>query len=338
MRTFVTGGTGFIGTHLVKRLAQTDHDLVCLARPTSDVRVLKEVGASVITGDVTDKDSVIQGMKGCDWVIHLASSFVFWVPDKQVYADVNIKGTRNVMESALETGVSKVAHVSTAAVYGNAEWPIREDTPVGPVRPSEYARTKYTGDLIAWELHKQNGLPLVVIYPGAVVGANDPKAAGRYIKNMARGRMPGQILTDTMFFWVHVRDVCEGILRSLEKEDNIGEKYLLTGENLTWGGINKLISEISGTRLPILRFPDFMTALNALLLTALANLIKRPPLLDMSVDQIGTMKQGYIVDGSKAERELGLTYTPIRVALEEAIASFGEARQPESTRAHAGVR
>jgi dihydroflavonol-4-reductase len=330
MRMFVTGGTGFIGTHLVKRLAQTDHALVCLARPTSDARPLREVGATVVTGDVTDKESLLEGMEGCDWLVHLASSFLFWVPNRQVYEDVNIKGTRNVMEAALQRGISKVVHVSTAAVYGNAEWPIREETPVGHVNPSEYGRTKYAGDLIAWQLYEEKGLPLVVLYPGAVVGANDPKAAGRYVKNFALGRMPGQVLTGSMFPWVHVRDVCEAILRALEKVDNIGQRYLLTGENLTFGDINKMISKISGVRLPLLVFPDFMTLLNARLLTRLADLIKKPPLLDMSIDQMRLMHQGCMVDGSKAQRELGLTYTPIRTALEEAIVSFGEAGATES--------
>lgn len=338
MRIFVTGGTGFIGTHLMKRLAQTDHELVCLARPTSDARPLREAGATVVTGDVTDKESLLEGMEGCDWLVHLASSFVFWVPDRQVYEDVNIKGTRNVMEAALQTRVSKVVHVSTAAVYGNAEWPITEDTSVGPVNPSEYGRTKYAGDLIAWQLYEEKGLPLVVLYPGAVVGANDPKAAGRYVKNFALGRMPGQVVTGSMFPWVHVRDVGEGILRALEKPDNIGERYLLVAENITFGDINKMISQISGVRLPLLVFPDFMTLLSARLLTKLADLIKKPPLLDMSVDQIGLMHQGCLAEGGKAERELGLTYTPIRVALEEAIGSFRAVRateSPEHVPAHA---
>ena len=103
MKTFITGATGFIGTHLVKRLAQTEHELICLVRKTSDVQTLKELGIPVITGDVTDKDSVLEGMRGCDWVVNLANIYTFWEPDKQVYTDVNVGGTRNVMECALET-------------------------------------------------------------------------------------------------------------------------------------------------------------------------------------------------------------------------------------------
>jgi dihydroflavonol-4-reductase len=322
MKIFVTGGTGFIGTHLVKCLAETEHELVCLARETSDVSALKGLGVTIAMGDVTDKESLLRGMQGCDWVANLANLFLFWVPDRQVYTDVNIEGTRNVMESVLETGISKVVHVSTAAVWGKTGWPISEGTPVGSERASEYARTKYEGERIAWRLHKEQGLPLVMVYPAAVLGPNDPKAAGRYVKNIARHRMPAQILTDSPFPFVYVGDVCEVILGALEKEGNIGEKYLVSGENLTWGEFNHLICDVAGVPLPFLRLPDAMTAFNARFLTGVANLIQRPPLLDLSVDQVSLMKQGFRVDASKAERELGIQYTPIRRALEQAIASF----------------
>jgi dihydroflavonol-4-reductase len=322
MKIFITGGTGFIGSHLVKRLAQTDHQMVCLARKTSDLSAPKEAGAKIVIGDVTDKESLIKGMQGCDWVVNLANLFLFWVADERTYSQVNIEGTRNIMESVLETGVTKVVHVSTAAVWGKADWPISEQTPMGDQRASQYARTKYEGDRIAWRLYEQRGLPLIMIYPSAVVGADDPKATGRYIKNIVRGKMPAQVLVEAPFSFVYVGDVCTAILRALEKQGNIGEKYLVSGANLKFGEINHLVSEVAGVRLPPLRLPDAMTAFNARFLTRIANLTKRPPWLDLSVDQVSLMRQGFVVNGAKAERELGFHYTPIRKALEEAIASF----------------
>ena len=323
MKIFITGATGFIGTHLLKRLSGTAHELHCLVRKTSNIEAVKEAGARIIIGDVTDKNALIEGMKGCDGLLHLASSFVFWVPDKRVFPDVNIVGNRNVMESALETGISKVVSVSSATVYGNAEWPITEETPFGSEHASRYVQTKYEGELIAWQLYREKKLPLVMVYPSAVIGPDDPKATGRYIRNYASGRMPAQVLTEAVFPFVHVRDVCEVIVRALEKENNIGEKYLVSAENHSFGEMNNMIGEISGTKLPFIKFPDWLTMLNAYFITGLANLIKRPPIWDMSVDQMRLMKQGFMIDGSKVERELGIEYTPIRIALEEAIASVG---------------
>ncbi|MCK4344190.1 MAG: NAD-dependent epimerase/dehydratase family protein [Bacteroidales bacterium] len=324
MKIFITGSTGFIGTYLMKRLAQTKHELHCLARETSNTQLLKEAGANIFIGDITDKASLLKGMEGCDWVIHLASSFVFWVPNNKVFSDVNITGTRNVMESALEKGISKVVSVSTVGIYGNADWPVTEETPVGAKRASTYVRTKYEGDLIAWDLYEKKNLPMVVIYPSAVIGANDPKASGRYIKNYARGRMPAQVLTKLYFSFVHVKDVAEAIVKALEKENNIGEKYIVSAENHTWGEINQMISEISGTKHPFLKFPTWMTVMTSYLLTGIANLIRKPPIWDMSVDQISLMKQGFKIDGSKAERELGIKYTSIRDGIKESIESFKE--------------
>ena len=113
MKIFITGATGFIGTQLVRRLAGTGHELHCLVRRTSDVRELRGLGAVEVIGDVTDERSLLRGMTGCQWVINLAGVYSYWEPNKRIYADVNINGTRNVMKCALEAGVSKVAHVST---------------------------------------------------------------------------------------------------------------------------------------------------------------------------------------------------------------------------------
>jgi len=323
MKVFVTGGTGFIGTHLIQRLVQDSHELCCLVRKTSDVRLLEKVGATLITGNVTDKASMLEGMKGCDWVANLANIYDFWVPDRQIYTDVNVHGTRNVMECALEAGVSKVVHVSTSAIYGKpADCPFIEESPVGPVRFSEYAQTKYEGELIAWQLCEQKGLPLIVIYPAPALGPGDPKASGQYIRNLIRRRMPVRAFPDSILTWVHVRDVAETIVSALEKEDNVGEKYLAGKHQVSLQEMTEMVGDISGVSLPRIRLPDSLVTMGAALLTWLAKLTKRPPMLGMSVDQMRTMKEGLRFDGSKAERELGITYTPIRTALEEAIASY----------------
>lgn len=323
MKIFITGATGFIGTQLVKRLARTEHKLYCLVRKTSNIHYLKELGVTLITGDVTDRDSLLQGMKSCDWVVNLANIYSFWEPDNRVFRRVNVEGTRNVLESALETGVSKVLHISTAGIYGKpADSPFTEESPVGPVRFSQYFQTKYEGDLIAWEFFEKKRLPLLMVYPGAVLGPGDPKATGKYILDLINRRLPARVFEDSVLTWVHVKDVAEAIVKALEKENNLGEKYLVGKYRLSMREINEMIREISGVPLPKFRLPDPLVTLNAFILTQVANIIKKPPLWGMSRDQIRTMKEGFRFDGSKAERELGITYTPIRQALKEAIESY----------------
>ena len=324
MKIFITGATGFIGNHLLKRLSQTKHELHCLVRRISPAsEQLKALGVSIVMGDVTDKASVLRGMRGCDWVFHLAGLYSFWEPDNRIFKEINVEGTRNVMECALETNISKVVHVSTVGIYGKpVDCPFTEQSKVGPVQFCEYFRAKYEGELVVWDLYEKKGLPVVVVYPTAVLGSRDPKATGQYIMNLIRRRLPATVFDSTVFTFVHVKDVAEIIVRAAEKQNNTGEKYLIGNHRMSFGEINQMVSQISGVPLPRLHLPESMTMINAAILTGLANLTRKGPLWGMSTGQMRVMQQGFSVDGSKAERQLGITYTPIRLALEEAIASY----------------
>jgi dihydroflavonol-4-reductase len=315
MKIFITGGTGFIGRHTVKLLTNTNHQLVLLARNSSDTSFLSELSnknVTLIEGNLTDEESLLKGMKGCDAVINIAAQYSFWEPDKKVYSEVNIKGMQNVMECSLKSGIKKIVHISTAGVFGKpSDEPFNENSPAGTVQFSEYFRTKYEGDRIAWNLYEKKGLPLVVIYPVCVLGPGDPKASGNYVQNLINRRLPATVFNDKMFSFVCVKDVAQAIVNALEKKNNIGEKYLVGNCRLKWKEINKLISETSGVPSPKINLPDIVTMMNAYFLTGLANLIKKPPLWDMAVDQMKVMKTGFSVDGTKAENELGIKYTPI---------------------------
>ena len=323
MKIFVTGATGFVGSNLVTRLAQDDHNVVCLVRATSHIEPLKKLGVNLAIGDVTDKASVVEAVRGCDSVVNLANVYSFWEPDKQTYTNVNVEGTKNVMQSAKETSVEKVVHVSTYGVYGiTADSPFTEESEVGPCRTSEYTRSKYAGELIAWELCKDQRLPLVVIYPCIILGAGDTKATGQYIEDVVLRRMPAKVFEDTIFTYVHVDDVVEAIVRALGKKDNIGQKYIIGKYHMSLREVNQMIQEISGVPLPKIKLPGFLATISAEFLTRVADLTKEPPPWGMCLDQVRSMKESIVADGSKAERELGITYTPIRKALEESIASY----------------
>ncbi|MDQ5827548.1 MAG: NAD-dependent epimerase/dehydratase family protein [Chloroflexota bacterium] len=321
MRVFVTGGTGFVGKPTVRRLVEGGHRVRCLVRRTSNTGDLEELGCEFAYGDVTDKASLVEGMRDCDWLVHLANVYSFWEADKSVYRRINVEGTRNVMEAALEEGISKVAHVSTFLVWGKpAQSPFDEETPVGPERFTEYAQCKYEGDLLVWELYRERGLPVVVLYPGGVLGAGNPKSNGRYIRDLVEGRMPGMVFENSALTWVYVKDVAEAIVRALEKEGNVGEEYLVGRYALAMGELTRIVCEISGAPLPKMSVPDRVVMAGAMLLTKVADLSGRPPLLGMSADTMRNIKEGTVFDGSKAERELGITYTPIRQAIEEEVA------------------
>ncbi len=324
MKVFLTGGTGFIGKHLVRRLAQTGHQVRCLVRNPARARHIQDAGMEIVTGNITDYPSLVAGMRDCDAVINLANLYSMWELDRSKFQRVNVEGTRNVMLAALEVGVKKVVYLSTVAVYGKPdEEPIREDSPHGKRWFSDYGRTKAEGDRLAWEMHRQRGLPLVTLYPGIVLGAGDDKASGVYIQTLLHRKTPTSIFNRSKETYVYAGDVAEAVLRALEKEDNIGQKYLLGKEVLNGLEYARLISEISGVPLPPFRFPDFIVMCAAYLLTGISALTRQPPPWGLSVDAAWTLKKGFVIDGSKAERELGLQYTPVRQALIEAIESYG---------------
>lgn len=325
MRVFVTGATGFVGSAVIPKLAASGHQLRCLVRASSLTTGLDRAGAELVRGDVTVRESLAPAMAGCDSVVHLANLYSLWEPDPRLYTTVNIDGTRNVMEAALESRVPKVVHISTVLVYGKpAEIPFSEETPPGSEQFSEYARTKAEGDRIAWGLHCERGLPLVVLYPAGILGPGDDKFTGQVIRNLVSGKMPATMLDDAVLTYVHVDDVAAGIVRAMEKQDNIGEKYILGTNQLSMREFFEIVCDCSGTAVPRLRIPDWLAMPTARLLTLLADLTNRPPLWGMAVDAVRMGIEGVQADGTKAERELGISYTPVRQALEECIRSLGE--------------
>ncbi len=322
MKIFITGASGFIGTELLNQLENTKYEPVCLVRKTSpNFETVKSRNVKVVEGDVRDKSTVLEGMQGCDWVINLAALYTFWEVDNSLYHAINVEGTRNVMESALENKVSKIAHVSSVVTFGkSADNPFSEKSEPGPLL-SRYAKTKSEGGKIVWDMYKKSNLPVVFIYPGVVLGAGNKKTSGQYVSDVVNKKLPAQVFNNVAFTWVHVKDVAMAILKALEKEDNIGEKYIIGNSLIPLGVFNKMITEISGTSLPKLSMPAWLAMANASLLTGISRLTKKKPILNMYADQIRTMKNGIYADGSKAERELGIIYTPIRVALEEEVSA-----------------
>ncbi|MEE2658404.1 MAG: NAD-dependent epimerase/dehydratase family protein [Candidatus Latescibacterota bacterium] len=326
VRTLITGATGFVGSHTVPRLLSdmdTPANLRALVRPSSDTRALESQGVELAEGDVSDRDSVHAALEGCRRLVHLANVYSLYERDTTVYSRVNIVGTRNVMECAADAGLELVVHISTVVAFGRpATIPFREDSPVGPLRFSEYARTKYVGDLIAEELARSRELPLAVLYPGSVLGAGDPKSSGRYVSDIVYRRMPLVPFANAVVTWVHVRDVAEAIARLLQRDDAVGSRYIIGKHRLTVHQINELIRDISGVRLPLLQPPDWMSTVIAALLTAWARATDTRPGWGLSRDLARTLRWGVQADGSRAECELGLSYTDIRTALGDIIDGF----------------
>jgi dihydroflavonol-4-reductase len=327
MKIFITGGTGFLGSEVVRQLAGTGHELVCLVRESSDVSALNALGITLTSGNITDRESLDKGMRSCDALIHLANVYSFWERDPSIYQRINVEGTRNVMECALESGIRKVVHVSTAVIYGKPQpedQPFTENSLPGTERFSQYAQSKFEGENIARRLAKEKHLPLVVVQPVSIIGPGDIKASGDYVGNVIKRNLPATGLHDSQITFVHLRDAAQVVIRALEKEDNIGETYIAGKEQITLKQYLKTIAEMANTRLPVLVFPNWLIFRISTILTWFADIFKTPPLWGMSIDQARAFAEGFRANGEKAELELGITYRPVQAAIQESVNWYTE--------------
>ena len=325
MNVFITGGTGFIGLHLARRLAAEGHTLRCLARPTSRTAELRALGAEIITADLHDRPALTRAMQGCDWVFHLANLYAMWHPHPQEFYQTNVEGTRCVMEAALEAGVSKIVYLSTVAVWGKpASQPFNEDSQPGPRQFSAYGRSKAAGDRLVQQMVHERGLPVVTLYPGIVLGPGDDKPSGIYIQDLIRGKVPTPIFRRSIETYAAVQDVAEAALRAAERADTIGKRYLIGGERLNGMEYVRQICAAAGVRVPWMRLPDFFVIAAAYFFTLRSNLTGTPPPWGLSVDAAWTLYHGFNFNGSRAACELGFSYTPVRQALAEAAAWYRE--------------
>jgi dihydroflavonol-4-reductase len=319
MKIFITGGTGFIGKVVVKQLIDQGHTLILAVRPTSNVQDLQDTHIELVKVDLFDRCHLEKRMFGCDCLIHLANVYSFWDKDASIYERVNVNATRVVYESALQAGVKKVIHVCTAVMWGNAEQPYNEETPLGEKVFSRYAASKQKMDEIAWQCYKEHGLPLVGVYPAAVIGPGDVKSSGQMVADIVKGRLPARGLEDSRITFVDVRDTADAIMKIAEQDNLIGQRFILGNEAISLKDYMSYISEAAGVKLPLIKLPNWGVWAVSGLVSALAALTKRPPLWGMSLDQTRTFMNGFECEGNKAVEELGVHYRPVRVSLLDTV-------------------
>ena len=322
----LTGATGFVGGHVVERLLrERDVELRCLIRPQSEADELEgRARVSVVHGDVCDPATLTPLVDGAWGLIHLAGYRDFWSRDRNLYYRLNTEGAENVFRAALRGRVSKVVQVSTPLAFGvPSTIPFDEETAPGP-HPSDYAKSKYLADEIGWRLHREEGLPLSVVHLAAVIGAGDPRPTME-VKRAIDGRLPALVGADTTYTYLHVRDAAEAIVRALLSPKSLGRRYLIGTERATTREYFEIIGELAGVSIPDRNLPEGLMLPVARILEKVASLTGKRPALP--VDILKTTAAGSLVfDGSRAQEELGMRYTPLREALREAVEEIRDRR------------
>ena len=338
-RILVTGATGFVGYHVAKKLVQKNYgEVLCLARPASERRFLKELGVKIVEGDLRDAQSMEKAVRGADVLFHVAADYRLWAKDPDELIQSNVQGTRNLLEAAKNAGVKKIVYTSSVSAVGRPEehfrpqdgqsrevWENRfagqesmDPAPSQLIGP--YKKSKFYAEL---EVRKfaQAGLPVVVVNPSTPVGSHDlkPTPTGKVILDFLRKKMPAYL--DTGLNLVDVEDVAEGHLLALEK-GLPGERYILGNKNLMLKEILEILGKLSGLPVPKIRVPYWVAYGAGWFSTAFAELTGNPP--EIPLDGVKMAGEVMFYRADKAVRALGMPQASVEGALEKAVRFFRE--------------
>lgn len=319
MKTLVTGTTGFIGASLVRELIADGRDVRVLVRPNADLSNIDGLNVEVVHGDLRERDSLDAALKGCDVLYHAAAYYSLWSRDKRMMYDINVQGTRNILEAAMSASVHKVVYTSTVGCIGLRPdgRPADEQTPLDPaILCNDYKLSKYQAEQAALEFAGQ-GLPVVIVNPSAPVGPRDikPTPTGQLILDFVNGKMPAYLNTGLNL--IDVRDCARGHILA-EHKGKVGERYILGNRNMSLHEILLALEKITGIKAPGIQLPYWVAYAAGWVCETVSDFITHQP---PAVPLAGVKMAKYLMyfDASKAVRELGLPQNSVEHALEDAV-------------------
>jgi dihydroflavonol-4-reductase len=306
-RVFLTGGSGLIGGALGARLAERGDEVVALARSDTADRALAGRGMRVVRGDVLDEDALAAGMAGCALAFHLAGINTMCPTDPAALFHVNVRGAETAVRAAARAGVARLVLTSSAASLGEAPGTVgTEATAHRGSFLSIYERSKYEGELAAFDAARRADVELVSINPSSVQGPGRAGGTGRILIAYLNGRLPAFL--ETQISLVDIADCVEGHLLGAERGVP-GERYVLNGATLSSREALETVAEISGVRRDVRFLPPRVARAAAALIEAAYRARGRQP--PVCREMVRTLVHGHRYDGSRAQRELGLSYTPV---------------------------
>jgi dihydroflavonol-4-reductase len=322
MTALVTGAAGFVGSAVVRQLLERGETVRAFVRPSSDLRNLKDLKIEILRGDLTDRRSIDQAVKGCDSLFHVAADYRLWVPDPAAMFAANVEGTRQIMLAAGEAGVGRIVYTSSVATLGllpdgaSAD----EDTPATPADMiGPYKQSKFEAEKVVRQMIAAAGLPAIIVHPSTPIGPRDlkPTPTGRIVVDAASGRMPGFV--DTGLNVVHVDDVAIGHLLAFERGE-IGARFILGSENLSLAEILAIVARLCNRRAPSLRIPHDMVMPIAGLAEVWARLTGKEPFATRDGVRLARKKMFFTCD--RAIQRLGYRPRPAEAAIADAVQWF----------------
>jgi len=331
LKAFVTGATGFLGSHVARVLAEQGAELRLLVRPTSDLRNLDGLDAARVVGDLRDAASIEKALSGCDVVFHVAADYRLWVRDPGEMYRSNVEGTRSLLEAARKQGVRRVVYTSSVATMGFTFGSsgglssktgnlADEQSPVGiSDMIGHYKRSKFMAEQVAVDAAR-SGVDVVIVNPTTPIGERDikPTPTGRIVVDFLKRKFPAYV--ETGLNLVDATECARGHVQALEKGRS-GERYILGGENLTLKQILDRLASITGLKSPTVKLPYFF-ALAAGVVDEMVTgrFLGREP--RATIDAVRMGRKMMFVSSAKAERELGWRTVPVAAALRRSVDWF----------------
>jgi dihydroflavonol-4-reductase len=316
----VTGGSGFIGGALVDALVGAGRPVRALARSAGAAQALRDRGAEPVTGDVLDAGSLIRAMTGCAVAYHAAGVNTFCLADPRPMERANVDGSANVIAAAAAAGVGKVVYTSSAAAIG--EVPGTVGTESSAHRGwflSEYERTKYLAEQRVLHDAAERNVDVVCVSPSSVQGPGRLHGTARLLLAYLNGTM--KFLVDSRISFLDIADCTAGHLLA-EQHGKPGERYILNGATFTTRELIAIVARTTGISRRVRWLPGQAAMAAAVVVEAGARVARRKP--PICREMMRTVLNGHDYDGSRAERELGLHYTPVEETIARTLRWYAE--------------
>jgi dihydroflavonol-4-reductase len=324
VKVFITGGTGFIGGEVVRQLRARGDDVVCLARHPEKGREAAELGAELVSGDLSNERAIRDGMAGCDAVIHAAAVYEVGIPASQRAAmkEANVGGTERVLGAALAEKIPKVVYVSTVGIFGNTHGQIVDESYEHPAKDftSCYEQTKWEAHQVAKRLIGE-GLPCVIVQPGGVYGPGDTSSIAELLNQFLAGKMPLLPFPELGICLSHVEDVAAGILLGLDK-GRAGEAYVISGPATTIREAIGVVAEVTGKKAPKRAMPVPLMKAMIPIGPLVGKLMGQPPNLRELISSADGVT--FWASYDKAKGELGYEPRGLEQGLREMLAVEGK--------------
>ena len=322
MRVFLTGGTGFLGRPVARKLRERGVWVVALARSPERGRELARDGCELVQGDLADEEAIRRGVQGCDGVIHVAAVFKVGIPKSERPAmwEANVRGTERVFDAAAEAGVRRVVYVSTVMVFGNTHGRVLDESYVRPDSEafmSCYEETKHKAHEFALE-RIEAGAPIVIVQPGGIYGPGDESDMAGMVDQARNGKLKAKVFPESGGTFVHVEDAADGILLAMDR-GKPGESYILGGERSTLGDVLDRVAVLSGHKPAKVTVPPALVWLMAPLAPLIGKRAGLPPNLPEAIRSAHDTTFWFRDD--KAREELGYIPRDLDTGLRDTLAA-----------------